>query len=195
MLAFRLAVYVRKLQPTQVHPIRNGHRCRAAAIQHGERRADEPWPSAPPAGTPFLNAVRRHRTPWATPRLPLAPEQVLDDDIDGLALTVQLLEGTGTKRGPIRRSQRRIVSGRGGCRPGQPVASKRVVVLFWHCRRGLFSPTRFRRQAAASGGHPGYPRGHQLMAKHKSPPGGPRPRRVPALTILHDGPSGPSPEL
>ena len=36
--------------------------------------------------------------PWAFPRLQLAAEEVPDNKIDGLALTIQLLEGTGTVR-------------------------------------------------------------------------------------------------
>ena len=137
VLAFRLAADVKKLQPTQVHPIRNGNRAEQWQdnMVSGGRMSHGP---APPAGTLFEMQFA-DTDPWAYPRLPLAPEEVPDHDIDGLALTVELLEGTGTVRVQFVEANGASYLAEAGVDPDNR-SPQRVVVLFRHCRWGPFSP-------------------------------------------------------
>ena len=76
--------------------------------------------------------------PWAFPRLPLASKEVPDNQIDGLALTVQLLEGTGNVRVQFVEANGASYLVEAGVDPDNR-SPQRVVVLLRHGRWGPFS--------------------------------------------------------
>ena len=136
VLAFRLAADLKKLKPTEVHPIRSGNRA-------------ENWQDNIVGGGTMSHAPAHHTgtlfemqfadtDPWAFPRLPLASEEVPDNTIDGLALTIQLLEGTGTVRVQFVEANGAAYLAEAGVDPDNR-SPQRVVVLLRHGRWGSFS--------------------------------------------------------
>ena len=76
--------------------------------------------------------------PWAFPRLQLASEEIPDNKIDGLALTIQLLEGTGTVRVQFVEANGASYLAEAGVDPDNR-SPQRAVVLLRHGRWGSFS--------------------------------------------------------
>ncbi|MBN1343401.1 MAG: hypothetical protein JXQ73_12010 [Phycisphaerae bacterium] len=96
MLAFRLIAAPSKLQPATTKPLKAANDpgrwkdniVGGATMQHGP---------APDGGVRFEMHFGQS-DPWGYPRLDLRPDEHPDPSIDGLALTVQLLEGHGDVR-------------------------------------------------------------------------------------------------
>jgi hypothetical protein len=93
---------------------------------------------AGPPGEVLFEMQFTDTDPWAYPRLPLPETDVPDDRCDGLALTVQLLQGTGTVRvqfieqgGSAYLAETDIDAAR-----REP---QRAVVLFRNCKWGPYS--------------------------------------------------------
>ncbi len=137
VLAFRLAADMKKLKPAEVRPIRSGSRA-------------ENWQDNIVAGGTMSHAPAQHTgtlfemqfadaDPWAFPRLQLASEEIPDNKIDGLALTIQLLEGTGTVRVQFVEANGAAYLAETGVDPDNR-SPQRVVVLLRHGRWGSFSP-------------------------------------------------------
>ena len=135
-LAFRLAVDLAKLEPSQVRPVAAGdvasswqdNIVRKGAMSHGP---------AQPSGVLF--EMRFADTdPWAYPRLGLQEGDVPPDDFDGLALTVQVLEGTGTVRVQFVEAGGASYLTEAGI-DADSRQPQRSVVLFRHCKWGSFS--------------------------------------------------------
>jgi hypothetical protein len=96
VLAFRLAADLLKLRPAVARPIRM-----AADTANWEDNIVPQGVMSHRAGRPsgvVFEMQFADTDPWAYPRLPLNDAAVPDADCDGLALTVHVLQGTGTVR-------------------------------------------------------------------------------------------------
>jgi len=135
-LAFRLPVDLAKLEPAQTRPIAAGDL--ASNWQDNIMRKGV-MSHAPAQPTGVLFDMRFADTdPWAYPRLRLKETDVPPNDFDGLALTVQVLEGTGTVRMQFVEASGASYLTEAGIDADnrQP---QRSVVLFRHCKWGSFS--------------------------------------------------------
>lgn len=136
VLAFRLAADLKKLRPSAVHPVRTGDRAEnwQDNIVRKGRMSHCP---AQPTGVLFEMQFA-DTDPWAYPRLDLALEDVPGNEFDGLALTVQLLEGAGTVRMQFVEANGASYLAEAGVDPDNR-SPQRALVLFRHCRWGPFS--------------------------------------------------------
>ncbi|MBL7044538.1 MAG: hypothetical protein ISR77_38280 [Pirellulaceae bacterium] len=136
MLAFRLAADLEKLRPAETHPIQAGDHAEnwQDNIVHQGRMSHG---SADPAGVLFEMQFA-DTDPWAYPRLDLAPEDVPGNKFDALALTVQLLEGTGTVRVQFIEANGASYMADAGVDPDNR-SPQRALVRFRDCRWGSFS--------------------------------------------------------
>ncbi|MFV1965953.1 MAG: hypothetical protein ACC628_11050 [Pirellulaceae bacterium] len=136
VLAFRLAADLKKLRPTRVHRIRPGNHAEnwQDNIMTGGRMHHGP---AQPTGARFEMQFA-DTDPWAYPRLTLTPEDVPGNEFDGLALTVQLLEGTGTVHVQFAEANGASYLAEAGVDPDDR-SPQRALVLFRNCQWGPFS--------------------------------------------------------
>lgn len=136
VLAFRLASDLNKLRPTEKLPIEAGDdpaNWEDNIVAQGVMSRH----AAQPAGVLFEMQFA-DTDPWAYPRLRLKETDVPKGDFDGLALTVSVLEGTGTVRVQFIEESGAAYLADAGIHAGRREA-QRAVVLFEHCKWGTHS--------------------------------------------------------
>jgi hypothetical protein len=136
VLAFRLAPDLLKLRPAETRSI--------AAADGAANWEDNIVPqgtmshrAAQPAGVLFEMQFA-DTDPWAYPRLPLKESAVPDNRCDGLALTVHVLQGTGTVRVQFVEECGSAYLADAGIDADQH-EPQRAVVLFRNCKWGPYS--------------------------------------------------------
>ncbi len=136
VLAFRLAADLAKLKPVARKAIASGDT--AASWQDnivgGARMSHKPAD----AGGVLFEMQFGETDPWAYPRLRLKPNEIPPNGFDGLAFTIQVLEGTGTVR--VQFVEKGGASYLADAGVNADVrAPQQARVLFEHCKWGPFS--------------------------------------------------------
>ena len=136
VLAFRLAADLAKVTPVATRAIASGD---AAANWQDNIVRDGKMSHGPADGGGVLFDMTFGETdPWAYPRLRLKPGEAPSRDFDGLALTIQVLEGLGTVRV-------QFVEKGGSCYVTEAGVNaevrtpQRARVQFEHCKWGSYS--------------------------------------------------------
>ena len=136
VLSFRVVAALSKLQPTVARPLvaaNEPDRWEDNIVRGGTmvHRQD------PSKGVLFEMQFAQ-TDPWAYPRLRLIPREIPDGTLDGLALTVQLLEGTGVVRVQFIEGNGAAYLAETGLDPDVRTP-QRVVALFAKAKWGSYS--------------------------------------------------------
>lgn len=136
VLAFRLAADLIKLRPTEMRPIPSAND--AANWEDNIVSQGVMIHRADGASGVLFEMQFADTDPWAYPRLRLLETSVPDNDCDGLALTVQVLQGTGTVRVQFIEQGGSAYLADAGIDAAQR-EPQRAVVLFRNCKWGSHS--------------------------------------------------------
>ena len=136
VLAFRLAPDIVKLEPAEAHALPAANQ--PASWQDNIVRKGKMSRQVLATGGTLFDIRFADSDPWAYPRLPLDAGDVPKNTDDGLALTVQLQEGTGTVRVQFVEESGAAYLADAGVNPDVRTP-QRAVILFRDCKWGSHS--------------------------------------------------------